>query len=610
MTSLIGTQLGRYEILAEIGRGSMGVVYRARDPKIDREVAIKTISLAGQDAPEEREYRERFFHEAKAAGRLSHPGIVTIYDVGEQPETHEPYIVMECVAGESLNNILNSGDRKLPLISALQLCRELAESLHYAHSQGVIHRDIKPANILVTPGCHAKIADFGVAKLNLSGLTLPGQILGSPAFMAPEQLSGEEVDARADLFALGVILYNMVTGHRPFQGNSTNTVCFKLLNRDPIPVTALNSELPPKMDEIVARAMAKDPADRFQSGAEMASTIASFLEENTPAEEKPIAVAAREAMGRSRAGAEVPPTIATPRTGAPVGTSKPLARPAPQTNSKIQTNSKARGLRFGSDQAYIAVAAVVLLAAGAVAIYRGSRSTSASPAVQARQAVVPETTAPPPEVEKALDSPITVQSATVETRPAAPTKPEPKIRAARSRRVEVAPAKKLTNASVASLNLAAAHSSPNPAPLAVSAPIAPTNSTPKANTAVNVPAPQPISLMVEFEYPFTEADATLWVDDKLVLKQALHGEEKKHALLFKRIEGRESKSIQVPLGQHTVHVRVHAADNSYDQSESLTGMFDATQHTVLNVVCDKRGHQLKLDLRDPAAANRDETDNQ
>jgi eukaryotic-like serine/threonine-protein kinase len=265
-----GKRYGRYEIIAELGRGAMGVVYKARDPKIDRLVAVKTISLSNQAAEEEREYRDRFFHEAQAAGRLLHPGIVTIFDTGEEPENHVAYIVMEYVAGQSLERLLAEEAKKLPLHTALLLAAELAEALDHAHAQGVIHRDMKPANILVTHDGHAKIADFGIAKMNLAQLTLPGRVLGTPAYMSPEQLEGEPVDARSDLFSLGAILYRMVTGYGPFQGNSATTVCFKVANREPLRATALNSELPPECDAVIARAMAKDPAQRYQRGLEFA----------------------------------------------------------------------------------------------------------------------------------------------------------------------------------------------------------------------------------------------------------------------------------------------------------------------------------------------------
>jgi serine/threonine-protein kinase len=270
-------QFGRYEVVAELGRGAMGVVYKARDPQIDRFVAVKTVSMWGQEPDEEKEFRLRFVHEAHAAGRLHHPGIVAIFDAGENPETHDPYIVLEYVAGEALNRIL-AREKKLPPARALQLAEEIAEALDYAHAQGVIHRDIKPGNILVTEAGHAKIADFGIAKLNLAHFTVPGHLLGTPAYMAPEQLSGEGVDGRSDLFSLGVILYAMVTGHSPFQGDSATTVSFKVANREPIAASALDLSLPRELDEVIARAMAKDREQRYQHGAEFAEDLRQLQE--------------------------------------------------------------------------------------------------------------------------------------------------------------------------------------------------------------------------------------------------------------------------------------------------------------------------------------------
>src|SRR5258707_8066204 len=189
---------------------------------------------------------------------------------------------MEFVGGESIDRLLLRNNHKLPVESALQLTLELAEALDCAHAQGVVHRDLKPANILLTEDGRAKIADFGVAKLNLANLTLAGRVLGTPAYMSPEQLNGEEVDGRSDLFSLGVILYTVLTGYRPFQGNSALTVSFKVVNRDPVPASILDTDLPPGLDYIIARAMAKDPAQRYQRGMGMVLDIQELREGREP----------------------------------------------------------------------------------------------------------------------------------------------------------------------------------------------------------------------------------------------------------------------------------------------------------------------------------------
>jgi serine/threonine protein kinase len=279
-------RFGRYKILDELGRGAMGVVYKALDPQINREVAIKTISVSGLNTEEQLEYRARFYREAEAAGRISHPGIVTVFDVGAEEETRAPYIVMELVSGGSLEDLLLRGDRKLEFDPALKLAVELAEALDCAHGHGVVHRDLKPANILLTEEGRGKIADFGIAKLNLANLTLAGSAIGTPSYMSPEQLNGEAVDGRSDLFSLGAVLYTVLTGYKPFQGNSVFTVSFKVVNRDPVPATVLNSQLPAGLDHIIGRAMSKDPAKRYQSGEEMAKEIRALVGGTAVADEK------------------------------------------------------------------------------------------------------------------------------------------------------------------------------------------------------------------------------------------------------------------------------------------------------------------------------------
>ena len=276
-------QLGRYEIVAELGRGAMGAVFRARDPKIDRTVAIKTIAVPAGAAKDIEHYRQRFFREAQAAGRLSHPGIVTIYDVGEDEAAHTPFIVMECVDGESLDRLVAAAPSgTLPRATTLELVQHVAQALDYAHNQGIVHRDIKPANILVTAAGRPKIADFGIAKLALAETTLPGQVVGTPAYMSPEQLNGKAVDGRSDLFSLGVIAYWLLTGIKPFDGDTLTEICVQVVTKDPTPPSQVRPGISQDHDYVLSRALAKDPALRYQRGSELAADLEDLRAGNKP----------------------------------------------------------------------------------------------------------------------------------------------------------------------------------------------------------------------------------------------------------------------------------------------------------------------------------------
>ncbi|HEX3553557.1 MAG TPA: serine/threonine-protein kinase, partial [Thermoanaerobaculia bacterium] len=220
MLPLTPTKLGRYEIADEIGKGAMGVVYLARDPLIGRLVALKTFRIGYSVRDSEMEqFRIRFMREAQSAGILTHPNIVTIHDVVESSEEGMAFIAMEYVRGTNLKLLLQ-GDQSLPLSFVLETIAQVGDALDYAHSNRVVHRDVKPANILITTDNKVKITDFGIARLDSSNLTQEGQLLGTPNYMAPEQIQGREVDHRADLFSLGVVLYEMLTRHKPFQGEN------------------------------------------------------------------------------------------------------------------------------------------------------------------------------------------------------------------------------------------------------------------------------------------------------------------------------------------------------------------------------------------------------
>ena len=489
----------------------MGVVYRGRDPRIDRTVAIKTVSLSGLEPSAEQEYRERFVVEARAAGGLSHPGIVTIFDVGE-PDAETPYLVMEYVEGQTLDKVLGEDNQQLPLNTSLRIAQELAEALHYAHEQGVVHRDVKPANVLVTTDGHAKLADFGIAKLNQAQLTMPGQILGSPAYMAPEQLSEEGVDGRSDLFSVGVILYSMLTGHRPFQGNSATTVCFKLVNHAPLAVTAFNSQLPPELDSIVSRAIAKDPDQRYQTGMELANDIrelrgiCGFVQKSDSSASSVKAAISRyaasvapgsrgqksENMRASESGADLDPNI--------------VVQPA-------QRHLKWNGLLPSA--LFAIVTGIVALSSIAGGPWQRSKAQRAETAAESMNSIV----------------------------------------------------------GVGEIN--------------------------DPSTLVSQDPADGI-LQIQIQHGFTKGWASVWLDNRLLYTHSLHGEIKSRALVFRRVEGRQSATIGVRTGEHKVRVRIQSAADHYDESKTVDGAFTKNGKRILQIVCLKKPSELRMTFRLPS----------
>jgi serine/threonine-protein kinase len=260
-------QLGRFEVLAEIGRGAMGIVYKAKDPMLERAVAIKTINM-GLDRDGAEMYEKRFYQEARAAGGLNHPNIVTVYDIGKTDT--ECYMAMEYIEGAELRTLLLPG-KPLPVPRALSIAAQVAEGLAYAHERGVVHRDIKPANIMVPDNGAVKITDFGIARMRSSSVqTQTGMMMGSPKYMSPEQVIGKRADHRTDIFSLGVILYEMLTGATPFTGESVNAVMYQIVNFVPPAPSAINPVSPAALDAIIAAMLAKSLEERYQSAAEVA----------------------------------------------------------------------------------------------------------------------------------------------------------------------------------------------------------------------------------------------------------------------------------------------------------------------------------------------------
>jgi len=269
------SRLGKYEIDGVLGRGAMGVVYKATDPHIERTVAIKTVRKDLLDADLAAQFMSRFRNEARAAGRLHHPNIIGIYEYGEHESV--AYIAMEYVDGIGLREYLNRGAR-FDLQQIVAIAAQLLLALEFAHAQGVIHRDIKPANLILTSAGTLKVADFGIARIDSTSLTLTGMVMGTPSYMAPEQCRGLPVDGRADLFSTGVVLYELLTGTKPFAG-SMEAVTYQICHEEPRPPSEISTlGLTPALDSVIATALAKEPADRFPDARSFAAALrrASF----------------------------------------------------------------------------------------------------------------------------------------------------------------------------------------------------------------------------------------------------------------------------------------------------------------------------------------------
>jgi serine/threonine protein kinase len=329
--------VGRFEIEAVLGRGAMGVVYLARDPVIGRKVALKTLVLP-EGTEEAEEFRTRFLREAQAAGNLNHPGIVTVYDAGEDTATGLYYIAMEFVEGRSLRELLRQG-YPFSFSEVARVGAALALALDHAHSKGVVHRDIKPANILLTDQGQVKITDFGVARLASSNLTTTGQFIGTPNYMSPEQVQGLPVDGRSDLFSLGVVLFELLTGKRPFLGESLTEVTYKIVH-EPAPVPSqLRPGLPSAFNPIILKLLEKKPENRYSRGLEVAKALEALRRLLAGAPEVP-AVRPLEPSPPSQEVVAKPEMVATATKATVLGEEEGAAQPQEKKKEKEKEKEK------------------------------------------------------------------------------------------------------------------------------------------------------------------------------------------------------------------------------------------------------------------------------
>jgi serine/threonine-protein kinase len=395
------SSLGRYLIADRIGQGAMGVVYRARDPIIDRVVALKTIDphLSGEAL---REFNERFFHEAKSAGRLGHPNIVTIYDAGEAGGV--AYIAMEYLEGHSLRQILDDHP-PLAISRVLEIGAQVARGLAYAHEHGVVHSDVKPANVILANGRRPKLTDFGIARV--AGAPT-GELAGSPKYMSPEQVRGEPLDGRTDIFSLGAVLYELLTGKQPFTGEDVAAIVRSVLEHEPPPPSTLDPRVPAAVDKVVARMLAKRVEDRYTSARRVMRHLAGLAD-------------VLGAEDRARAVPEVP-------------SARPAREPGGEETTVVLGAADASPPPRGRRYALAAAALAVVVAMGVTLATRKDASDGPPPAARVAPpapavAVAPPAAAPAPEApaaapEKVIEPPPPVAKAPV-PRPARKPAPAP-----------------------------------------------------------------------------------------------------------------------------------------------------------------------------------------
>jgi len=552
----IPERIGRYRVLGELGRGAMGRVYVAYDPNVERRVALKLMSpVIGEDPEDEAELRHRFLLEARAAGRLAHPGIVAVHDADTDPGSGLPFIAMELVEGESLESLLRREGRLAALV-AVDLVAGIARALDYAHARGVIHRDVKPANILLAAGGGAKIADFGIAKLGGLGVTRAGRVLGSPYFMSPEQVQGLVVDGRSDLFSLGAVLYRALTGELPFPGDGLVSVAFKVVQVDPRPLDP-GLGLPASVGDLLTRAMAKEPSERFASAAEMAEAL--------------------EALARELAGAldmvtpPLPVRRATPPGG--VSRSRPISYDRGETlvldgdgsappTAPTAVRVPAPGARERRRSLWLAGALVAVLAlAGTGWVLRSSAPAppsvgAAGPRVS-RPLVQPE--GPPPEV--------------------APT-PTAVPEAAFDARNELGP----RYGDLPSDSPAAGAAAGEPKPLPTPQPTAAAASEERA-------ARRDATLHLAYRNRLGSVRMTVLVDGEVVWSQELEAS----ANPLTRAFGDEMlETVKVPSGDREVEVRVRGRSMDVDASARLPGHFDPGGRRWLRITLNPFAEKVTL----------------
>jgi len=573
-------KIGRYEIVEEVGRGAMGIVYKASDPTIGRMVAIKVLSLDSSGEEGGTNARESFMREARAAGRLSHPGIVTIHDALEDADTKSSYIVMEFIQGRTLESILLDGPRP-SVEQSLKIIRQVGEALEYAHQQQIIHRDLKPANILVTDDGRSKITDFGIARvLARDGSHRTTSVMGTPAYMSPEQLTGGELDARSDLFALGVLTYLMLSGEKPFAGD-TAAVLFKIVYEDPFPPSQIKPGLNHGHDYLALRSLVKNRNRRYQNAREFLDDLDDVQQGKPPRSE------GKFPLSEIRAGERT-------LTGKP-----------PMMPWKDESAAPVAGKGSSLEKAGMVVAGVLMIAvlgAGALVYRNFKHSSIPPPAVQ--PVPTPAASQGTPGLTSPAETPAPMATPAPAKSNAGNTSRTPnKTEASAAPASKPKTAQKLTSdpgsASLATRESRAASTATSTAPASLSSPGSALAQPPKTAAVTTQPARSStgsaattIQLVCKFELK----DAVLRVSNDAgeILKQDLKGKKKSGFLHIKGgYGGTFSQPLNLPAGTKNVYVNIQTPDGAVNLTRKVALAAPTTGSATLQISASDN----KLDLR-------------
>jgi serine/threonine-protein kinase len=557
----------------------MGVVYEAHDPTLHRLVALKVVHLALAASPRDQEgFERRFLSEARIAARLSHPGIVVVHDVGRDDGTGTLYIALERLFGETLSERLAKGGR-LDWREALRITARVARALHYAHLQGVVHRDVKPANIMVLHSGEPKLMDFGLAKQQTGQeLTRTGQYLGTPLFMSPEQVLGERLDGRSDVFSLGSVLYTLLTGKRAFSADNVPRIMARVAHYDPPLPSEVVTGLPPRVDDVVARALAKAPADRYPVAEQLAEDAEDLLAGLEP---RRLAGWTRPARGEGTVVSARGEASALIDLGLePVGGDEPTAPrtpPAPPPSPR----PRARGGPLRS------IAVVLLLSLIAVlytSIFWPDRFVRLLEGLRSQPGAAPPPMSMPPRPERGLDASPAAAAAppaeprpertgadSDEARPETPSEALPKLSDERPPEPEPAPI-----------------FAPSPGPaLPTAAP------SPRPSRKKSPPAPKPGQLAIRMEHHLKSGSVRIYLDGKLVAEDRLDGKVTTKVLFFALHKGVFQETLTVTPGRHEIRVRV--AWEGKAKVRSISGTFKSGLTRRLDVSLGRIGGDLSLE---------------